>query len=149
MITANRVAYLWTRVLIRTHPGPFIGGAFTVTGALAGSLLLVLESRAGRREAAKDLSTKFEHLDQKIVHLDQKIVHLDQKIVHLDQKTDTIEKTIQEVKEAVEDNKRIAFTTAHHTMTALSGNKNPMQLFLAGIEKCIKSGRKDCGVTTA
>ncbi|CUS15742.1 unnamed protein product [Tuber aestivum] len=128
-------AYLWTRVLIRTHPGPFIGGAFAVTGALTGSLLLVLESRAGRREAAKDLSTKFEHLDQKIVHLDQK--------------TDTIEKTIQEMKKALEDNKRIAFTTAHLTMTALSGNKKPMQQFLADIEKCIKSGRKDCGVTTA
>ncbi|KAG0125091.1 hypothetical protein HOY82DRAFT_617091 [Tuber indicum] len=128
-------AYLWTKVLIRTHPGPFIGGAFTVTGALAGSLLLVLESRAGRREAAKDLSTKFERLDRKIVHLTQT--------------TDTIEKTIQEVKKTVEDNKRMIFTTAHHTMTALSGNKKPMQLFLADIEKCIKSGRGDCGITAA
>ncbi|PWW71915.1 hypothetical protein C7212DRAFT_348464 [Tuber magnatum] len=142
-------AYLWTNVLIKTHPGPFIGGAFTVTGALAGSLLLVLESRAGCREAAKDLSTKFKYLDQRIVHLDQKIVHLNRKIVHpdqtivyLDQKTDTMEGTIQEVKKAVEDNNRITFTTAHHTMTLLSGNKKPIQLFLADIEKCMKSVRK-------
>ncbi|KAG0644344.1 hypothetical protein HOY80DRAFT_941388 [Tuber brumale] len=98
--TTLNPACMWAKALVGTHIWRFVGGAFTVTGALAGSLLLVQDSCAGRREVIENRSSKFEYLNRRTATIGRR--------------TESIERTVQEVKRDVEKSRIMIRITVQH-----------------------------------